>query len=426
MSTPRLVARYATTGLITLLIVAVATALASRRIGTQDAVTDADRITDIAAKALIEPIIDDKILTSDAVSLKRIDDAVNGQILRNSLIRVKIWSADGKVLYSDEPRLIGKTFELDAEKRAVLGSDDKVLAHVSDLSEAENDFERDSVKLLEVYRLIHTPNGTPILFEAYFRYGDVSDAGRRAWLRYAPVSLGALALLELLQVPLALSLARRLRSTQNQRVHLLRSAIEATDIERRRIASDLHDGVVQDLAGVAFSLGAAVRTSDGPKAEEVREAADQVRDSVRALRSLLVEIYPPNLYEEGLEAALEDLTAKVEARGIRSRLSVEIPVETLGTDQTQLVYRAAQEGLRNVVAHAQASQVDIRVTGDQRMVYLQVIDDGQGMAETQIVEREGHMGLKALSGLATSMGANVRVESSLGWGTVLTLEVPVR
>jgi len=420
------VLRYATTGLVTLMIVAVATAWVSRRVGTQDAIADADRVTSIAAEAAVEPILTDGIITMDPGILAEIDHVVRNQVRRGSLVRVKIWGADGTILYSDEPRLIGERFDLDDDKLEALAGED-VHAHVSDLTDPENRFEEQADKLLEVYQLLETePGNTPVLFEAYFRYSEVEEAGRRAWLRFAPVTLGSLVLLELLQVPLATSLARRLRRTQDQREQLLRSAIEATDAERRRIASDLHDGVVQDLAGVAFSLSAAARANHPPSRDEIREAGDQVRDSVRALRSLLVEIYPPNLYEEGLEAALGDLTAKVDARGIVSSLVVDAPVERLATDQTQLVYRAAQEGLRNVVAHAGASQVAVRVNGDDETVVLQVIDNGRGMPESEIEERNGHMGLKTLSGLAASMGATVSLSSAPGRGTVLTLEVPIR
>ena len=71
--------------------------------------------------------------------------------------------------------------------------------------------------------------------------------------------LGALILLALIQLPLAWQLARRVRRTQDEREKLLRHAIEASDVERRRIARDLHDGVVQDLAAVSYSLSAAAR-----------------------------------------------------------------------------------------------------------------------------------------------------------------------
>ncbi len=424
-STGRVVLRYVVTGLVTWMIVAVVTAYASRRLGTQEAIADADRVASIVASSAVEPILDDRLLTGDPEAIAEIDWVVRNQVRRGSLVRVKIWSSDGTILYSDESRLIGEQFDLGDDQIEVLAGEE-VHAHVSDLTEPENQYESPAIKLLEVYQLMNTAEGTPVLFESYFLYNGVDEAGRRAWLRFAPVTLGALVLLELLQVPLAISLARRLRNTQAQREEMFRSAMEATDNERRRIASDLHDGVVQDLAGVAFSLGATARTIDGQPSADVREASDRVRDSVRSLRSLLVEIYPPNLYEEGLEAALGDLVSKLDHRGISTTLSVDAPVELLGTEQTQLVYRAAQEGLRNVVAHAHASHVDVQVSRVNGSIVLRVVDDGTGISGGAQPDTDGHVGLKTLGGLAATMGAQVSIQSTPGRGTALSLEVPLR
>ena len=100
-----------------------------------------------------------------------------------------------------------------------------------------------------------------------------------------------------------------------RREALLRRAIDASDIERRRIANDLHDGVVRDLAGVAFSLAGAARdeaTESGPR-RALSDAAHSVRSSITALRTTLVDIYPPNLAEGGLLSALDDLAADASA-----------------------------------------------------------------------------------------------------------------
>ncbi|CAN5199492.1 hypothetical protein BH18ACT4_BH18ACT4_05590 [soil metagenome] len=240
----RLVVRYAVTGLVTLMIVAVATTYASRRQGTLEAIEDANRVASLAAGAEVEPVLDDGILTRTPSSIAVVDEVVRNEVLGGSLVRVKIWSGDGTILYSDESRLIGDRFELDEEELEILRGGD-ARAAVSDLSEPENRHEESATEMLEVYLPMRTPSGVPLLFEAYFRYEGVAEAGRQVWLRFAPITLGALVLLELLQIPLAVSLARRLRRTQQQREALLRSAIDATDAERRRIASDLHDGVVQ-------------------------------------------------------------------------------------------------------------------------------------------------------------------------------------
>nr|WP_239028166.1 histidine kinase [Pseudonocardia acidicola] len=220
-------------------------------------------------------------------------------------------------------------------------------------------------------------------------------------------------------------MARRLRRNQAQREALLRRAIEATDAERRRIAADLHDGVVQNLAGVAFSLGAATRRG-GADARQSREAADRVRQAVQSLRSLLVEIYPPNLYEEGLAAALADLAAGPGTHGIEAEVAITAPLDRLGVAETELIYRVAQEGLRNVVAHAAASRVDIRVTAEDGATVLRITDDGRGMDLEHLPSRPGHLGLRALADLAHEVGAALIVESAPGAGTTLMLEVPAR
>ena len=155
-----------------------------------------------------------------------------------------------------------------------------------------------------------------------------------------------------MQLPLAWSLARRLRRRQREREALLRRAIDASDAERRRIAGDLHDGVVQDLAGVSYAAGRGRRRLDGRPAEAVggcrRGAAAARASSVRALRALLVEIYPPSLQRVRAGAAAVRPARAASARGIdgrgrRRRVDLALAAET-----EALIFRGAQEALRNV------------------------------------------------------------------------------
>jgi two-component system NarL family sensor kinase len=431
VSIRRLVVRYAVMAAAALVAVALATAFVARRIGTSEAVADADRITRLIAGSAIEPALEDGIVDLDPAASAQLDAVVRHQVIGGSLVRVKLWRADGVIVYSDESRLVGQRFELEPDELDSLrgGHSD---AGITDLAEPENRYEDSATRLLEVYVPVRTPGGTDLLFEAYYRYNGVAEAGRRVWTRFAPVMLGALLLVTLLQIPSAVSLARRLRRTQGEREALLRAAIDATDAERRRIATDLHDGVVQDLAGVGFSLSAAAReeAAAGGDGAELRDASEKVRDAVRALRSMLVDIYPPSLAESGLEAALSDLAARVEARGIDTSLSVAGPVAGLDDDTTRLIYRAAQEGLRNVVTHAGASHVDVRVdvptNGDGSRAVLEVADDGTGISGDALPEHEGHIGLRGLAGLAATMGASLVIDTTPGRGTTLRLEVPVR
>src|SRR3954451_22352719 len=283
-------------GLVAVVIVGIATAAAARRVGQREAVVDARTTTLVKAQNIVEPAVTDGLLTAQPAAVRAVDAAVHKGVLDRSLVRVKIWTRDGRIVYSDDPRLRGASYRLGQDEIAAL---DKgvIEAEVSDLKKPENRFDRSFNKLLEVYLPIRTPSGERLLFEAYYRYSAVSASGTRIWKSFAPISIGALVALELIQIPIAWSLARRLRERQEERERLLRQALEASDNERRRIAGDLHDGVVQDLAGVAYELAGSARRDgvSGGTATLLDDSATQVRESIKSLRSLLVDIYPPKL-----------------------------------------------------------------------------------------------------------------------------------
>jgi len=371
--------------------------------------------------------LSDGVLRGDRKALARLDDVVLGQVLVGSIVRVKIWSEDGTILYSDELSLIGRRFKLGEEERRLLrtgGSD----AELSDLTRPENRLERPAGKLLEAYTPIRTPDGTPVLFEIYQRFSSVSASGARLLRALAPPLLAGLLVLLLFQVPLAWSMSRRLQRGHREREDLLQRAVEASTQERRRIAADLHDGVVQDLAGVAFGLAPlaeeAERRGSHEEAGVLRAATARLRQGVRDLRTLLVEIHPPNLASAGLEAALSDLLSPLDAAGIATELHVD-PAGPDGSDE--LVYRVAREALRNVQAHAEAGRVRVDViheeTGTTR---LAVADDGRGFGppERERGEAEGHVGLSLLTGLVERAGGRLAVRSAPGQGTTVELEVP--
>jgi two-component system, NarL family, sensor kinase len=206
-------------------------------------------------------------------------------------------------------------------------------------------------------------------------------------------------------------------------------AIEASDVERRRIAADLHDGAVQDLAGIAYSLDvAATQASTTPRAEIgelLRHAARVARDSMRQLRSLLVEIYPPNLHDTGLEAAIEDLLAPLRRRGIGAELETD-GIGRLPTESEQLIFRTAQEALRNVADHAGASQVTVSLERRNGTVVALIRDDGEGFDPAAAAARreKGHFGLALLVDRANDLGGRLAIESKPGEGTEIRLEIP--
>lgn len=422
------VGQFTVAGLIAVTIVGFATAVASQRVGQREAIADARTKTVAEARGFIEPATVNALKNAEPTAVAKIDQVVKRDLLDASLVRVKIWTRNGTIVYSDEPRLIGTRYTLGPDERAALDNG-LIEAEVSDLAKPENRFERSRGKLLEVYLPIRTPDGDRLLFEAYFRYNVVVESGSNVWRSFAPITIGALIALELVQIPLAYSLARRLRQRQLEREGLLQEALDASNVERRRIASDLHDGVVQDLAGVAFTLGGSARRPDlrPDSAELFEQSAAEVRESIKALRSLLVEIYPPNLDEEGLEVALTDLLARVNGRNITATLDTSEFTVPLSSAVAGLLYRVAQESVRNVVAHGQATTVVMSVATDGGLALLDVTDDGIGFDPEQAAAtvKTGHFGLRALTDRVADAGGRLQVRSAPGAGTHVHAEVPL-
>jgi signal transduction histidine kinase len=426
-SVARAVAHFALTGLAAVLLLGLFGILVLRSIGRSEAIRDARTRTELAAKAVIEPNLAPGIVQRRPAAIARLDRIVRERLLGGDVVRVKLWTPRGEIVYSDEHRLIGAVYPLGKGDLEVLRTG-RTDAGISDLSEAENRFESKRDKLLEVYVPVSAPSGQKLLYEQYLRYSSITASGRRIWINFLPALLAGLLVLELVQVPLAWSMARRLREGQRERENLLTRAIESSNAERRRVAADLHDGVVQDLAGIAYGLAAAAdrlppSTDESPSV--LREAAEGTRNAMRSLRSLVVDIYPPNLHTAGLEPALSDLLSAAAGRGLTTELHVD-PDLRLSPDVESLLFRSAQEAVRNVLHHAEARNVSIDVSSGDHTTTLVVADDGVGFAPGQrsAAGPNGHLGLSILSDLVASADGKLDVDSSPGRGTRLRVEVP--
>ena len=428
-SARRAVVQFALAGLVVLAVFLAGSLVVFRDLGRSEALRDARQFALLTGQGIVEPTLRDGLVEGDPEAVDAVDLVVQERVLGERIVRVKIWARDGRIVYSDEPRLIGSRYPLGRDKLDVLETG-STRAELSDLSGPENRFERGEGDLYEVYLGIRAPDGTPLVFETYQRANEVTSTGRRIWLPFAALLLACLVLLWLVQVPLAWRLARRLERSQHEREMLLTRSLEASADERRRIAADLHDGVVQDLAGISYSLAAAAEQADPSVSPELRatlaETADGTRDSMRRIRSLIVEIHPPNLRAAGLEAAVRDLLAPLHAHGVETDLTVADDV-ALPEDVELLFYRAAGEALRNAERHAGARRVQVDIGAENGRARLVVRDDGAGFAAEDRERRraEGHVGLTLLEELAARAGGTLRVESQPGAGTTFTLEAPL-
>jgi two-component system NarL family sensor kinase len=418
---------FALLALLALALVAGTGVAVVRKVATDQALAEARQLTEVSARVVERRLTGDGLITGDAIESGAVARIVVDAVLIDPVVRVKIWTREGRIVYSDETRLIGSEYELGDEDLEVLDGGG-VVAEVSDVSAPENRFERPFGELLEVYTRIETPEGTPLLFETYQLASSIAERRRELASTFVPVLVATLAALALLMVPIAWILANRVQAAQRERERLLQRAIDSSDRERRRIAGDLHDGPVQELAGLSMRLSAtAEQVGDPGAATTLRDSASAVRSSVRTLRSAIVGVYPPNLQQVGLAASLSDLVARLGAQGVDAEVEID-PDTSFGPDVDALLYRACQEAVRNVQEHAGARSVRVTVhrAGDDAV--LEVVDDGRGLHPERVAaaRQEGHVGLAILGDLVTDGGGRLDLGPGPERGTVVRVEVPIQ
>jgi len=428
---PRGVVRFVAAVVVVASIIGAGGFIVLSQESTAEAQRSAEEIARVQGLGIVQPALTDALLQGDPAALSSIDRVVRARVLDARTVRVKIWDSSGRIAYSDEPRLIGHTYALGLDEQAALRSS-QVDSDVSDLSRPENQFERPFGQLLEVYLPLQTPSGTRVLFETYQEFASVQAQQARMMLEFGPVLVVGLLLLLVLEVPLAWSMARRLETAGVEREALLTRAVEASEMERRKIASDLHDGVVQRLVGTGMSLGAAARSAEhngtggtnSQTANVLQKSASELREAVRELRTLIVKIAPTGLTGETLPDALTDLVEPLRASGIEA--DVRFADCRLDPAEAKLMFRVAQEALRNVTRHSNAKHVQVTVATLATGRTLTVSDDGRGFEPEALAasRREGHVGLTLLKSLAQDGGAQLRVDSSPEHGTLVEMKLP--
>lgn len=222
-------------------------------------------------------------------------------------------------------------------------------------------------------------------------------------------------------VALALDRERLTALLQANRADLQQSRerlVEAADAERRRIARDLHDGLQAELVLLGIQAQRLARNAhDNP---EVADRALQLRRSIdrsaAGLRDLVHAVMPASLVQRGLAAATEDLADRMP---IPVYLHVDVDEQILRPAVEGTVYFVIAEALANVVKHAQAQSVSVRIECRGGVLYLTVSDDGRGGAQPG-----PGLGLTGMRERLSVLGGALDVQSPVGRGTVVRAEVP--
>jgi signal transduction histidine kinase len=218
------------------------------------------------------------------------------------------------------------------------------------------------------------------------------------------------------------------RSDDLQRLSI--RMIQQHEEERRRVSLELHDETAQVFSTVKLQLGLMRETADPSLDGELARALTLIDKGIRSIRNVTNELRPSLLDDLGLIPAMRSLVVEFAGRGSPDiRFIAREPIPEVGPDAELALFRALQELLSNVGRHAQGHHVDVLLSREGDDLRLVVEDDGVGippLADLQLLERLGHVGLAGIRERITTLGGDVRVGRREKGGTSVEVRVPIR
>lgn len=226
---------------------------------------------------------------------------------------------------------------------------------------------------------------------------------------------------------------KELEAKERLRAGLLAQAIRAQEEERKRIARELHDQTGQSLNALVFGLKTAEVALEADE-ERARDVVARLKgaaaDAVRELQSTIYDLRPSVLDDLGLIPALRWFAdSRMRTNGITVSLEVRGIERRLFTDLETALFRIAQEALMNVIKHAHASHAQIGLIFEPQRVILEITDDGIGFDTAQVFDLGDDsgrgLGLLGMRERAELLGGHREVESRIGQGTRVRVEIPL-
>ena len=387
---------------------------------------------------------------------ERLDYLLTGTPLGEQIVSVKLWSRDGRIIYSTNPYLVGKQFPVRPALAAAFRGE--VHSELSDLTDPDNASERQLWStLIDTHAPVRDPESGEVLAVVEFYHAtdhlvrEIAAAKRRSWIMVTAATLVMLALFALL--------VRRAQATivaqqnelrqkvgqltslleQNEQLHerVRRAAGRTTALNERflhRIGADLHDGAGQGLALALMrmeSLAAhceqcASETSQGRTvSNELRMLHEALRGALGDLRAIYKGLHLPDVEQysvaDTVRRALRDYQ---QTSGITPALSLEKLPEDAPLAQKITLFRLLQESLSNGFRHGGAADQRVVVRGENGRLYVEVSDSGSGF-EVERVTADGHLGLESMRERVEILGGTFALTSKPGKGTLVSATVPL-
>ena len=207
--------------------------------------------------------------------------------------------------------------------------------------------------------------------------------------------------------------------------------MQGREMERLQIAQDLHDGPLQEIIAMSYQLQALKNPYQGdPDLEQLQNIYESTQKLANSIRSICGELRPPTLIPFGVEKAIRSHAEDVR----KSHPELQIDVDLIDgspelPEQTRIaVFRIYQEAINNVLRHAHASHVNVRLWLEEEQVFLEVSDDGVGF-DLPIrwikLARQGHLGLVGAQERAQEIGGDLEVKTAPGQGTLVRAIIPL-
>ena len=411
------VGRFLLAGFAALVFVGTPAALWIRAQAETHALSNVIFVTQQLADYALAPMVTDELMAGNPAALRTLDARLAPWLEQGAVQRIMVWDGSGTIIYSDAPELIGERYDLPRGGEALLVGGPG-LGEIGFSDAPEKRLEPLSGDLVEVYVGTAAATGAPLIFEAYFDDDAVREEQTAVLFDMAPAFLVSLGVLQLAQLVPAVRLARRIQAGQASRRRLLQRAVDASALERRRIARDLHDEVIQDLAGLSYALESEVTRGTAEQTPLFSRALAVLQQNLRTLRTMTTELYPLDLDRLGLPAALHRLADPLREQGIEVTLSLPEHAE-LSREHAAVLYRVAREVLANILTHAQARTVELSLEQGRDETRLRISDDGRGF-DPRAAAPDGHLGLRIMSDTMLDAGGAFDIRSRPGGGTVVT------
>jgi signal transduction histidine kinase len=212
---------------------------------------------------------------------------------------------------------------------------------------------------------------------------------------------------------------------------LQRRLIEHSEMARVELARNLHDGPIQGLASMGFSIQIIkeILKEHGDGDTNIQQLGDDVKKLMAELRSICNDLRPPLLYKLGLRRAIAENVDELQAKYPRTKINLEMSdAPTHLPDPIAIaLYRIYQQAMNNIYRHANATEVWVRLKIDPRQTFFEIQDNGQGISgkiDWDAYARQGHLGLVGMRERAEAIGGNIELLSRPGEGTTVRVIVP--